>query len=150
MLPSLSFIVVSISRKKFFIFALLREAKFSRAPIKHATRWWGSELQRKVGSGSSTRSEEIKTDIATCFLIQVILFVSLKFFSWTEIDSKSNIDKVSKNFVYSCTWYRKSPACRREFLEFNIRSLDRHFSLRHCIELNVAPSWMFCWKKCHN
>ena len=88
-LPSLIFIVVLISRNKFFFFALLWEAKLSRTPVKDATRWWGLELQMKIGS--STRFEEIDTDIGTCFLIQVVVFVSLKSSSWTQIDSRSNI-----------------------------------------------------------
>ena len=43
--------------------------------------------------GSSTRIGEIDTDIGTCFLIQVVVFVSLKVSSWTQIDPQSNIAK---------------------------------------------------------
>ena len=92
MLPSLVFIVVSISINKFFILALLWEAKFSRAPMKDATRWWGSELQRKIGSSKTFEG------IGTCFPIPVIVFVSLKAFSWTQIDSKSNTANFLKSF----------------------------------------------------
>ena len=48
MLPSLIFIVVLISKKKLFIFVLLWRANLSRAPIKEVTRWWRSELQKKL------------------------------------------------------------------------------------------------------
>ena len=91
-----NFFVVSISRNKFFIFVLLWQAKFLRAPIKDATRWWGSELQREIGS--SARFEEMDTEIGTCFPIQVVVFVSLKVSSWTPIDSKSSIAKFLKSF----------------------------------------------------
>ena len=130
--PSLIFIVDLISRKKFFIFASLWELILSRAPIKDATRWWGSELQRNIAS--STRFEEMDTDIGTCFRIQIVVVVPLKVSSLTQIDSKSNIVKFLKNFfVHSCGWYPKSPASQREFLGFDIRSVDRHFSLVHCM-----------------
>ena len=88
MLPSLIFFVVSISKSKFFIFALLCAANFSRAPMKDATRWWGSELQKKTGS--SPRCEETDTEISRCFPIHVVVFVSLKVSSRRQIDSKSN------------------------------------------------------------
>ena len=51
-LPNLIFTNVLISRNKFSLFALLWEVKFSRAPIKDATRWWGSGLRRKLGSST--------------------------------------------------------------------------------------------------
>ena len=73
MLPTVIFIVVSISSNMFSVFALLGEAEFARARIKDATRWWGSELQGKIDS--FTRFEEMDKDIGTCFLIQVVLFV---------------------------------------------------------------------------
>ena len=67
MLPSFIFIVVSISGNKFLFFLLLWEANLSGAPIKDATRWWGSGLHRKIDS--STRFEGLDTDIGTCFRI---------------------------------------------------------------------------------
>ena len=97
MLPSFVFVVVSISRNTFFFFVLIWEAEFSsRFPINDATRWWGSELQWKIIS--STRSEEVDTDIETCFPIQVFVFVSLKVSSWAQIDSKPIIAKFLKSF----------------------------------------------------
>ncbi len=48
--------------------------------------------------GSSTRFEEIYTDIGTCFPIQVVVFVSLKDSSWTQIDLKLNLAKFSDSF----------------------------------------------------
>ena len=129
MLSSLFFIVVSISWNNFFNFALLWEAKFSRAPLTDATRWWGSEFQMKFGS--SRRFEEI------------VVFVSLKDSSWTQIDSKSNIVMFLKSFCWLVYLIPK-------FLGFDIHSPDWHFLLVHCEWLNIAPSWMLCWKKCHN
>ena len=95
MLPSLFFFVVLISRNKFLIFVFLWEANFSGAPIRDATRWWGSEFQREIGS--SSRFEELDTDIRTCFPVQVVVFGSLKVSSWTQVDSKSNFAKVLKS-----------------------------------------------------
>ena len=99
MLPSLIFIAVSMSKNKFFIIALLWRANFSRAPIKEVTRWWGSELQRKIGS--FTRFEEMETEMGICFPIQFVVSVSLKLYSCTQIDSKSNIAKFLKSV---CSW----------------------------------------------
>ena len=53
-------------------------------------------LQRKIGY--STKFEEIDTDIGTCFPIQLVVFVSLKVSSWTQMDSKSNVAKFLKSF----------------------------------------------------
>ena len=49
-------------------------------------------------TGFSTRFEVIDTDTGTCFPIQVVVIVSLKVSSWTQIDSKSNIAKFLKSF----------------------------------------------------
>ena len=93
MMPSLIFIVVSLSWEKFFVFTFHSEDKFSRAQIqiKDAMMCWGSELQRKIGS--STRFEEMDRDVGTCFPIQIVVFVSPKVAFWTKIYSKSNIAK---------------------------------------------------------
>ena len=37
--------------------------------------------------------EDMDTDVGTGLPIQFIVFVSLKVFSWTQMDWKSNIDK---------------------------------------------------------
>ena len=95
-LPNLFFFVVSIPGKKSFIWVLLCRARPSRYPIKDVTRWWGSELQSKIGS--AIRFEEMDTEIWTCFPIQVVLFVSLRVSSWTQIESKSKIAKFLKSF----------------------------------------------------
>ena len=50
--------------------------------------------------GSSTRFEEVDTNIGTCFLIHVVAFVSLEVSSWTQIDSNSNISKFLE-FLFS-------------------------------------------------
>ena len=126
--PVYSFLL-SRYKDKFFISALLWEAKFSRDPIKDATRWWGSELQMKIVC--STRFEDIDTDIGKCF---PMLYLYL---GGTLLGHKLIQNRISLNFwtvfVHSCTWYRKSPACQKEFLGFDIRSSDRHFSLVHCM-----------------
>ena len=102
MLPSLIFIIVSMLKNKFFnIFALWR-AKFSRAPLKEVTRWWGSELPRKIGS--FTRFGEMETKMGICFTIHFVISVSSMLSSCAETDSKSNIAKFLKRFrslVYS-------------------------------------------------
>ena len=61
---SLVFIVVSMSKNNFFIIALLWRARFLREPMKEVTRWWGSELQRKIGS--FTRFDEMETKMGIC------------------------------------------------------------------------------------
>ena len=96
MLSSSIFFIVLISRNKFFVLALLWETKISGVPIKDATRWWASALHRKLGS--STRFQEMDTDIWTCFLIQIVVFVNLTVSFWTETDSKSVIAKYLKSF----------------------------------------------------
>ena len=42
--------------------------------------------------------EETDTDIGLCFLIQVVVLVSLKVSFWTQIDSNSNNAKFLKSF----------------------------------------------------
>ena len=48
---------------------------------------------------SSTRFEEMDTDINTCFPVQIIVFVSLKVSSWTQLDLKSNSAKFLKRYI---------------------------------------------------
>ena len=48
--------------------------------------------------GSSTRFEEMDTNIGTCLPIQIVVFVSLKVSFGTQIDSKSKIAKLLKSF----------------------------------------------------
>ena len=86
MLPSLIFIVVLMSKNKLFIFALLWRAIFSRAPIREVTRWWGLELQRKIGS--LTKFEEMEAEMGICFPIHFLVSVFLKLSSCTQFDSK--------------------------------------------------------------
>ena len=100
MLPSLFLIVVSISRIKNLICASLCDARPSSAPINDEMRWWGSELLRK--NGSSTRFEEMDTEIGTCLPIHNVVFVSFKDSSWLQIDSKSDIAKFVKKFSFTC------------------------------------------------
>ena len=52
-------------------------------------------MQRKIGS--STRFEEIDTDIGTCLPIQVVVILSLKVSS-TQTDSESKTAKFLKSF----------------------------------------------------
>ena len=148
MRPSLIFFVASMSNNKLFIIALLWRAKFSRAAIEQATRCWGSEFQMKIGS--FTRFEEMETEMGICFPIHFLVSVSLKLSSCTQIDSKSKESDFWKVFPHWCIQFRRSPACQTEFHEFDICSLDRNVSLVHCMYLNVAPNWMFCWKKYHS
>ena len=54
-------------------------------------------MQRKFGS--LTMFENVDTDIGTCFPIHVVVFVSLKVFSWTQIVSKSNIANFENFFI---------------------------------------------------
>ena len=49
-------------------------------------------------NGSSTRFQEMDTEIGTCLPIHVVVFVFFKDSSWTHIDSKSNIAKFLKSF----------------------------------------------------
>ena len=49
-------------------------------------------------TGSSRRFEEMDTEIGTCLPLHVVVFVSLKDHSWTEIDSKSNFARFLKGF----------------------------------------------------
>ena len=53
-------------------------------------------MQRKISS--SSRFEEMDTDIETCFPIEVVVFVSLNVSSWTQISSKSNFAKFLNTF----------------------------------------------------
>ena len=53
----------------------------------------GEDQSFREKNGSSTRFEEMETEMGTCFPIHVVVFVSLEDFSWTNIDSKSNIAK---------------------------------------------------------
>ena len=96
MQPSLIFIAVSISRNKFFIFALLWGDIFWIAPIKDAARCWGSELQRKIGP--STRFERTDRDVGPCFPNHFVVFESLNVSFWTQIGSKSEIVNFCKSF----------------------------------------------------
>ena len=144
-LPSLIFIVVSISWNKFSFFALLWESKTSRPPLKDAKRWWGSELQEKLVLPQDLKKWiQMSGHVSVSKLLHSSLGRSLFGHKWTRSRILLNIRRV---FVHSCTSYRKSPACQREFLGFDIRSADRHFPLVHCMWLNVAPNWMLCWKK---
>ena len=111
--PSLIFFVVSISGNKFFIFALLWEAKFPRATIKDATRWWASELQRKIGS--CTRFEELDTDIGTCSFIEVVVFVSRKVFFGHKLIRSRILLSFWRVFLHSCSWYRKVQIVKDSF-----------------------------------
>ena len=102
MLPSIIFIVVLVSKNKFFIIASLWRAKFSKAPEKELTDWWRSELQRKIVS--FTRFEEMGIEMGICFPIHFFVSVSWKLSFCTQIDSKSNIAKFLKrvcSLVYS-------------------------------------------------
>ena len=128
MLPSLIFIVVSKSRNKFYIIALLWRAKFSRAPIKEVTRWWGSELDRKIGS--LTRFEGVGTKMGICFPIRFVASVSLKLSSCTQIDSKSNIAKFLKSVFSLVYWIPKEVQLVKQcFFRLIYGSSDRHFHL---------------------
>ena len=127
MLPSLIFIVVSTSGNKFFIFALLWEAKFSTAPIRVATRWWGSELQRKNGL---KKLIQISGHVCLSKLLYLCLW---RLPPGHKLIESRFLLKVWRVFVYLCTWYWKSPACQRDFLGIDICSSDRHFSLVYCM-----------------
>ena len=48
--------------------------------------------------GFFTRFEEIDADNGTCSPIHVVVFVPLMFFSWTEIDSKSELAQFLNDF----------------------------------------------------
>ena len=149
MLSSLTFNVVSISRNKLLNFTLLLEAEFSRASIKDATKWWGSELQTKIGSSTrwSCRRKQISGHVSLARLLYLCLWRSL--LGHRLIQSRILLS-FWKLFVDLYTWYWKRPACQREFLEFDIRSSDRYFLLVHCKWLNIAPSLTCCWRKFHN
>ena len=48
--------------------------------------------------GSSTRLEEMDTEISSGLPIHVVVFVSLEDSFWAQIDSKSNIAEFLKSF----------------------------------------------------
>ena len=138
MLPSLIFIVVSTPGNISYIWVLLYSSRPFRDPIRDGTRWWGPEFQWKFGS--LTMFEGMDKDIGTCFLVQVVLFVStgsptgqkllqsrlLLFFWWV--------------FVHSYTADHKSPACQRVFLEIDGRSwinTFQSFIACCCISLKI-------------
>ena len=100
-------------QKKFNLFFAFRRQS-PRAPMRSATRWWRSELWRKIGS--LTKFEEMDTDIGTCFPIKIFVFVSFKVFSWTQIDSGAKNDKFLKSF------------CQLECLIPKESSLSKSFS----------------------
>ena len=81
-------LMLFVSRNKFFVPALLWEAKFTRPPKKvqrGAEDKPGSE--RKIDC--SLRLEELDTKIGTRFTIHVVVFVSLKVHLGNYSDSKS-------------------------------------------------------------
>ena len=111
-LPILFFFVDSISRNKSAFWVLLSFARPSTDPIKDATRWWGSESQKKFVS--LRMFDAMDTDIGACFPILVVGLVYLKVSSWTQSDSKSNIVKFLMSF-YSLVYLtpKKSSLCER-------------------------------------
>ena len=56
----------------------------------------GLELQSKTGT--STRFNEMETDIGTCLSKHVAVFVSLKFSYLTQLDLNSIVAKLVKSF----------------------------------------------------
>ena len=81
-----------------FVFALLSEAIFSTAQLKVALRYYGSKLQRKIGS--YTKFEELETEGGTNFPIHIVVFVSLEDSSWTQLASELNFVKILKSLCW--------------------------------------------------
>ena len=102
-------------RNKNFDSALLCDARPSRASIKDATRWRGSELQRK--SFCSTKFDGMDLDIGTCFPIHVVVFVSLKVSFGLNFDSKSNFSIFLKNFPSLVYLTVKESSLSKSFLD---------------------------------
>ena len=68
------------------------------------------------------------TEVATCFLIHVVFFVSLKVFLCTPMDSFSKIAKLFQSFFDLSFSYQKSSDCQREFLGFDLRFIKGHIT----------------------
>ena len=146
MLPSLIFIVVSTSPIK-FSFTLLYDPRPSRAPTKDATGWWGSDLQRKLGS--FTRFDEMDTDIGTRFAIHVVVSVFLNVSYWAQIVSESNTAKLPESFWWLVYSIPKESSSSNRVSVFDKCSLDKRVLLVHYRRLYVVPNWMSCWRVCH-
>ena len=82
-------------KQQIFHFGFASESFFWRAPIKDATRWWGSDFQKKLDS--STGFEEIDTDKGTGFAYPGCCFsVSA---GWSRLGHKSIQSRILPFFV---------------------------------------------------
>ena len=93
---SLFFIAVSLWKKFIFVWAFHCKAKFSKAKTKDDIKSQGLREQRKIEV--SIKLDKIITEIGICFPIHVVVSVSLKFPSSTQIDSKSRMAMLLKSF----------------------------------------------------
>ena len=147
-LPSLSFMVVSISRNKFSVFVSRWEAKFSRAPINMQR---GDEDQCCRGKLVLPQGFKKWIQISGHVSVSKLFYLGLwRFRPGHKTIRSRKLLKFWRVLVHSSTWYRKSPTCQREFLGIDIRSSDRHFFTRslqlvkYCSKLNALL------KKWHN
>ena len=83
-------------KERFFLnFALIWAAKFSRAPIKDGTRWWGSKLQREIGSSTMFTKLTKASGHASLYKL---LYLCLWRSRLGKKDSKSNRAKILNSF----------------------------------------------------
>ena len=85
----------------FLISSLLCSANSSRLVTKSIIKFCWSFLYKKMGS--SIRFDDIKTEIGTCFPIQVVVCLSFNSSVGTQIDSKSKIVRLLKSLLSSET-----------------------------------------------
>ena len=81
--------VVSTCKNSFFFCALISVARFSRESMKDDTKSWDLTLRKNVGS--STRRNDVETEVEVSFLISVVVSGTLDFSSSTQTDSTSEL-----------------------------------------------------------
>ena len=128
-LPNLIFSFVSTSRNKFFNFASLWEAKFSKVPKKMQR---GDEDQSCRGKLVLPQGLKKMIQVPGHVSLSILLYLCLwRYLLWHKLIQSRILLNFWRVFAHSCSWYRGSPARRRDFLGFDIA--DRNFPLVHCM-----------------
>ena len=95
-----SFLDIYFKILNFFLISSLRfSANSPMLLTKSIIKFCGSLLYKKMGQ--SIRFDDIKTEIGTCFLIQVVVCVSFSSSVGTQIDSKSKNARLLKSLLSS-------------------------------------------------
>ena len=88
--------------------------------------------------GSSTRFDDIETEIGACFPIQVAVCVAFSSSVGTPIDLKSKVARLLKSWLSSETGTLNPSTFPTRFCGVHTRFLGIDFSVDPCISENVC------------